>query len=135
MRKISQTITIIVLSLHEDDAHILAAMRAGASAYVFKSEPITALMSALKHGLDSPLKFSVKGLYEIVARQKDVFELSTRELEVIALLPSGKTTRELASSLYISEATVKSHLASIFRKLHVKNKLAAVLKAREAGLY
>lgn len=60
--------------------------------------------------------------------------LSERELEVLALLASGKTNAEVAAALFISVGTVKSHSANIYRKLEAKNRTEAVARARELGL-
>jgi len=57
--------------------------------------------------------------------------LSPRELEVLTILATGKSTKEIARQLYLSEATIKTHLASIYRKLEVSNRISAVAVARD----
>jgi DNA-binding NarL/FixJ family response regulator len=109
-RNISSSIGIVVLTLDDDDAHLLAGLQAGASAYVVKSAPIAEVIAAVAHAAIA------------------------RELEVLALLPRGQTSSEIASQLFISEATVKTHLASIYRKLAVANRTEAVVAAIKHGL-
>jgi two-component system response regulator DesR len=57
--------------------------------------------------------------------------LSSRELEVLTILATGKNTKEIARQLYLGEPTIKTHLASIYRKLEVSNRISAVAVARE----
>jgi DNA-binding NarL/FixJ family response regulator len=57
--------------------------------------------------------------------------LSARELEVLTILATGRSTKEIAKELYLSEPTIKTHLASIYRKLEVNNRISAVVVARE----
>lgn len=129
-RKISKTIGIVVLTLSQDDSHILAAMRAGASAYVNKNAAISELLSAIEFATKSPLSFSAQGINRAIMARKESFHLTARELDVLALLPSGNTTQMIAETLFLSQSTVKTHLISIFRKLEVSNRTAAVNKAR-----
>ncbi len=129
-RKLSKTIGIVVLTLSQDDAHIIAAMTAGASAFVGKSAPMVELLSAIEFSTKSPLSFSAKNLTRAIMNGKDSFHLTAREFDVLALLPTGNTTAMIAHTLFVSQSTIKTHLASIFRKLEVTNRTAAVHKAR-----
>jgi DNA-binding NarL/FixJ family response regulator len=125
-RSISQEIAIVVLSLFEDGNHIIAAMKAGASSYVCKNAPLPQLMASVNFSLANPLSFSAIGLsgaIENLERQKG---LTAREFDILALLETGISTRNIALQLFISQATVKTHLASIYRKLDVSNRTAAV---------
>jgi len=129
-RKISQTLGIVVLTLSHDDAHLIAAMQAGASAFVSKSAPMVELLAAIEFSTKSPLSFSAKGLGRAIKANKDGFHLTPREFDVLALLPTGATTEMIAKALFLSESTIKTHLSSIFRKLEVTNRTSAVNKAR-----
>ncbi|HUW87632.1 MAG TPA: response regulator transcription factor [Candidatus Paceibacterota bacterium] len=133
-RQISNTIGIVVLTLNDDDNHLLAALQAGASAYVLKSSPLTEVISAVAHAFSSPLIFSAKGLSSAIARKDENFGLTAREIEVLALLPKGQKTSQIAAELFVSEATVKTHLASIYRKLSASNRTKAVVTAIRHGL-
>lgn len=133
-RKISQTLGIVVLTLNESDEHLLAAMKAGASSYIQKTAPMSELIAAIEYSTKSPLSFSAKGLSGAIKAATYSFNLTAREFDVLSLLPSGASTKAIASDLFLSQATVKTHLASIFRKLEVSNRTAAVSKARKHNL-
>lgn len=125
-RSISADIAIVVLTFHEDSNHVIAAMKAGASAYVCKSAPIPELISAINHALSSPLSFSAKNLAVLLNQSITEKKLTAREYDLLALLETGMTTKEIAERLFISQATAKTHLVSIYRKLEVKNRTSAV---------
>ena len=133
-RQISPSIGIVVLTLNDDDAHLLACLEAGASAYVLKRDPVRDVIAAVSHAHISPLNFSGKGLSAAISRREKGFGLTPRELEVLALLPKGMMSAHIAAELFISEATVKTHLASIYRKLSVANRSQAVAIAMKHGL-
>lgn len=133
-RKVSDTIGIVVLTLNDDDGHLLASLQAGASAFVLKSAPITELLAAVAHAAATPLRFSAKGLQSAFAHREDGFGLTSRELEILALLPKGPKSSQIASELFVTEATIKTHLASIYRKLNVANRTEAVVTAIKHGL-
>ncbi len=132
IRSISQEIGVVVLTLNDHENYIRAAMKAGASAFVSKSEPIPSLVAAIKHSLASPLSFSAKGLEKVFKNAHNV--LTAREFELLAQLERGQTTAQISKSLFISPATVKTHLASIYRKLEVSNRTAAIHAMHEQGL-
>ena len=133
-RGLSKNIGIVVLTLNDSDSHLLAAMKAGANAYILKSEPLTELIAAIDYSLQSPLSFSAKGIASAIAATTENFHLTAREFDVLHLLPSGASTESIATDLYVSQATIKTHLAAIFRKLEVTNRTAAVTKARKHNL-
>jgi len=125
-RSVSNEIAIVVLSLFEDSNHVLAAMKAGASSYVCKSAPLPQLIAAVKHSLVSPRSFSAMGLSNAIEYQENQKGLTAREFDILALLEKGTSTKNIALQLFISQSTVKTHLASIYRKLEVSNRTAAV---------
>jgi len=132
IRSISREIGIIVLTLNAHENYIRAAMKAGASAFVSKSEPIPALVAAIKHSLISPLSFSAKGLAKLINQSHNT--LTAREFDLLVQLEQGQTTAQISKTLFISPATVKTHLASIYRKLEVTNRTAAIHAMHEQGL-
>ncbi len=132
IRGISREIGIIVLTLNAHGNYIRAAMRAGASAFVSKSEPIPGLVAAIKHSLISPLSFSAQGLEKTIAHSHNT--LTAREFDLLVQLEQGQSTAQISKTLFISPATVKTHLASIYRKLEVTNRTAAVHAMHEQGL-
>ena len=133
-RSISQTIAIIVLTLNEHDDFLLASMKAGASSYLNKSAPLLEILAAIDHSLVAPLTFSSRETVKTVERKRDKFDLSQRELQILTQLHKAAPVAELASSLFITEATLKTHLSSIYRKLDVHSRLQAIEKARVTGL-
>ena len=90
--------------------------------------------SAIDHALVSPLAFLSRDTVKIFDRDQLTLGLSQREIQILSQLHLGAPLKELAASLFIAEATLKTHLASIYRKLEVKNRVQAIDKARIAGL-
>ena len=134
VRSISSTIAIVVLTLNEHSDFLLASMKAGASSYIHKSAPLSELLSALDFALTSPTSFASKEISATIARKSEKFSLSPRELQIVTQLHRGEPLKILAGSLFITEATLKTHLASIYRKLEVNNRLQAIEKVRIAGI-
>ena len=134
VRTISAEMAIVVLTFNESDDFLLSAMRAGASAYVNKSAPLTELTAAVDHALASPGSFAAKEIVDALQRKQLKFGLSQRELQILALLPTDEPLSALAKSLFISESTLKTHLTHIYKKLDVKSRLQAINVARKAGL-
>ncbi len=134
VRSISTTVAIVVLTLNEREEFLLASMKAGASAYVHKTAPIGDLISALEFALKSPTSFAAKEIASAIERKDGKFSLSPRELQIVTQLHRGETLKLLAGSLFITEATLKTHLASIYRKLGVHTRLQAIEKVRQSGI-
>jgi DNA-binding NarL/FixJ family response regulator len=134
VRTISAEMAIVVLTFNESDDFLLAAMNAGASAYVNKSSPLSELIAAVEHAQASPRSFAAKDIVNALQRKQIKFGLSQRELQIIVLLPTDEPLSSLAKSLFISESTLKTHLTHIYSKLGVKNRLQAINVARKAGL-
>ena len=134
VRKNSQRIGIVVLSFLDDDANLLASLNAGASAFISKSAPIDEILTAIHSAKKSPLTFSSKGLIRAVNSRAFKATLTSRELEIIAKLPSGLSGEQLSKELFITESTLKTHLNSIYRKLQVRNRSGAVSEAKRRGL-
>jgi DNA-binding NarL/FixJ family response regulator len=132
IRSISREIGVVVLTLNDHENYIRAAMKAGASAFVSKSEPIPALVAAIKHSLISPLSFSAQSLAKVLSHSHNT--LTAREFDLLVQLEQGQTTAQISKTLFISPATVKTHLASIYRKLEVTNRTAAIHAMHEQGL-
>ena len=134
VRSISSTIAIVVLTFNEQNDFLLASMRAGASSYIHKSAPLSELISALNFALSSPTSFAAKEISAAITQKSEQFSLSPRELQIVTQLHRGETLKILAGSLFITEATLKTHLSSIYRKLGVKNRLQAIEKVRIVGI-
>lgn len=134
VRTISTEIAIVVLTFNDSDDQLLAAMKAGASAFVNKSAPLPELMAAIAHAQASPRSFAAQEIVDALQRKHLKFGLSQRELQIITMLPTDEQLSTLAKSLFISESTLKTHLTHIYRKMSVKNRLQAINVARKTGL-
>ncbi|MGR0320410.1 response regulator [Agromyces sp. ZXT2-3] len=125
---------VLVLTNYDTDADILGAIEAGASGYLLKDAPPGELVAAIRAAAagESALAPAVASRLDESQRGGDQ-RLTVREAEVLALVAAGRTNREIGQSLFLSEATVKSHLVHIFTKLGVGSRTAAVARARELG--
>ena len=135
IREHSKEMAIVVLTMSEEESQLIAAMRAGASAFVKKSAPVSEVISALKSSLELPKNFNAPGLAAALKSSQVVELLTHREITVLQALNQPGTNKELAKGLFISEATFKTHLAAIYRKLEVKSRFGAVTKARSLNLF
>jgi DNA-binding NarL/FixJ family response regulator len=133
-RKNDQKIGIVVISILDDDSNLIACMNAGASGFVSKTSTLDDILAAIQSAARSPLSFTSKGLVRAVNSKVYKSALTSRELEIIAKLPSGLSGEELAKDLFITESTLKTHLGSIYRKLQVRNRTGAVSEAKRRGL-
>jgi len=134
VRSISSHTALVVLSFSEGDEFVLAAMNAGASAFVQKAAPLSELIASVEHALSSPETFSARDIAGAMKRTRNSFGLSQRELQILTQLHKGAPLKEFAESLFISESTLKTHLSSIYRKMDVKNRVQAIEKAKLSGL-
>lgn len=133
-RKNDQRIGIVVISILDDDSNLIACMNAGASGFVSKTSTLDDILAAIHSAAKSPLSFTSKGLVRAVNSRVFKGTLTSRELEIIAKLPTGLSGEELARDLFITESTLKTHLGSIYRKLQVRNRSGAVSEAKRRGL-
>lgn len=132
MRERGENTPVLVLTTYDSDADIMAAMSAGASGYMLKDAPPREIKAAVHSAATGANALSPQIASRLVQRiQSPLPQLSARELEILELLAQGKSNRELATQLYISEATVKTHLVHIFDKLGVENRTAAIATAME----
>ena len=128
---------IVVLTMHASDEQIFAAMEAGASAFVGKESKATEVVSAARHAAVAPRTFLCAGLSAAMVRRATAPaapRLSGREAEVLALLADGLGTGEIASNLYMSESTAKTHITHIYQKLGAANRAQALVAAMRQGL-
>ena len=135
IRKHSKEMAIVILTMSDEEGHIIAAMRAGASAFVKKSAPLEDVVASLRSALSQPENFSASGLVNLLKKPDAADVLTPRELTVLHALSLPGTNSQLAKTLYISEATLKTHLAAIYRKLKVSNRFSAVTKGKSLNLF
>ncbi|MER6943885.1 response regulator transcription factor [Nonomuraea sp. NPDC000554] len=136
LREQTPGIRVLVLTTFDNDADVLPAIEQGATGYLLKDTPRAELRRAVQAAArgETVLSPSVAGVLTHKARTPEQQTLSRRELEVLGLIARGATNREVAAKLFITEATVKTHLLHIFAKLEVKDRAAAVAAAYETGL-
>ena len=120
---ITPLVKFLVLTLGDDPQSLAVAHQRGAAAYVLKGEPVTHLLSIIDQLESTGYHFAAPAL------PQNRFDLTQRELNVIQILQTGWSAKEMASHLFLAEATVKTHLASIYRKLEVKNRTQAIMVA------
>ena len=120
---ITPLIKFVVLTLGDDPASLRIAHERGAAAYVLKGEPVSHLLSVIEQLENSTYHFAAPAL------PHNRFDLTQRELDVIQILQTGWSAKEMGSHLFLSEATIKSHLAAIYRKLSVRNRTQAIVVA------
>jgi len=127
---------VLVLTTYDTDSDVLPAIKAGATGYLLKDTPREELFRAVSaaHRGESVLSPAVAGRLMGELRAPAREELSQRELEVLGLIAQGCTNRETATRLFISEATVKTHLLHAYAKLGVRDRAAAVAAAYARGL-
>ena len=133
MKKSGAASKFVVLTMHDDTQTLESAKDAGAIAFVTKSAPTESLLEILQTIATGTDKFLKAGKINQITEAKD-FELTPRELEVLTLLPTGATANAIGALLFLTEATVKTHLASIYRKLAANNRAQAVSIAIENKL-
>jgi DNA-binding NarL/FixJ family response regulator len=135
---------VLVLTTFDEDEHVYDALRAGAAGFLLKSCPPEELL----HAVRSVAAGATPLAPEITRRLVDVFlsapgrsapvpglaSLTAREIEVLTLVGRGRTNADLARELFLSEATVKTHINRIFSKLDIRDRTQAVIYAYEAGL-
>jgi DNA-binding NarL/FixJ family response regulator len=134
VRKISDRTGIVVLTLNSAEDYLLTVMKAGASAFVEKSAPLAELISAIVHSYIAPLSFNAKGISRVMKKEHEANALTIREIQVLEKLSEGLSAADIGTQLFITQATVKTHLASIYRKLGTKNRIQAIIAAKKIGL-
>jgi DNA-binding NarL/FixJ family response regulator len=127
---------VLVLTTYDTDRDVLPAIKAGATGYLLKDTPRDELQRAIRaaHAGEAVLSPAVATRLLGQVRQPALEPLSARELDVLALVAKGSTNRAVAAALFISEATVKTHLLHVYAKLGVSDRAAAVAVAYERGL-
>jgi DNA-binding NarL/FixJ family response regulator len=140
LRERSVRARVLVLTTYDSDSDVLPAVQAGATGYLLKDAPSSELIRAVRsaHRGQAVLSPSVAGtLMTQVGSVESAPErptLSPREVQVLRLVAAGKTNREAATALFVSETTVKTHLLHLYAKLDVRDRAAAVDAAHRLGL-
>ncbi|PMD06532.1 response regulator [Brevibacterium paucivorans] len=126
---------VLILTTFDTENLIVAAMNAGAQGYLLKDAPPEELTRAVRAVNEGRPVMSDQVTVALTRRlTQPRTSLSARELEILEAVATGHTNKEIAQELFISQATVKTHLVHIFDKLGVDNRTSAVAKAREQQL-
>lgn len=145
-RDASRSCRVVILTTFDDDDSVVGALRAGASAFLLKDVDPDALASAIRivargdailapsvtrHLLD---RFAARLTTSQQEPSVRLAGLSARELEILRLLAGGRSNREIAEELTLTETTVKSHVSHLLVKLDARSRTQAVIAAYEAGV-
>jgi len=149
-RRLKETLPecrVIVLTTFDDDEYVFEGMRAGAVGYLLKDVPSSKLYEAIRSAARGEYfllpSITAKVMTEFArlsraAPTRGSVELETplsmRELEVLRLVAAGASNKEIASTLVIAEGTVKNHLTSILSKLQARDRMQAVIHAKQLGI-
>ena len=134
-RTIEKPPHVLVVTNYDTDADILGAIEAGALGYLLKDAPPEELLAAVRSAAEGDSTLSPTVANRLMTRVRTPrTSLTPRELEVLKLVASGSSNREIGRALLLSEATVKSHLVHIYDKLGVRSRTSAVAAARKQGV-
>ncbi|WIX75192.1 response regulator transcription factor [Amycolatopsis carbonis] len=127
---------VLVLTTYDTDSDVLPAIEAGATGYLLKDAPREELFRAVRAAARGEAVLSPAVASRLMGQMRAPAKepLSQREIEVLTLVARGSTNKDAAKKLFISEATVKTHLIHAYAKLGVKDRAAAVAVAFERGL-
>jgi len=139
-------VTIVMLTVNDDDEKVFDAIRNGAQGYLLKSISSREMLASLRGAVrgEAAITRSMGGRileefrrisqYGVDLPDENLVSLTMREQEVLMLVAEGETNKEIAQSLHVSIHTVKSHMRKILAKLHLKKRQEAVLYAKREGL-
>jgi DNA-binding NarL/FixJ family response regulator len=141
----AEALTVVVLTTFERDDYILDAVRAGASGFLVKNAPPEELVAAVRVAASGDALLSPSVTRRVLARmaagavpsdeaERRLAELTEREIEVLTLVAAGLSNAEIAERLILGEATVKTHVSHLLAKLHLRDRVQAVVFAYESGL-
>lgn len=145
-----ESVKVIMLTVFDDDDKIFDAILAGATGYLIKEETTAKIVDAIKNIIDGGAPMSpniaLKTMDLIKKRNSETtkknlavspqsYNLTPREVEVLELLSIGKTYKQIADQLFVSDKTIKKHIENIYNKLHVNSKMEAVFLAQKYEWY
>ena len=141
LKKAQPGVQVIMLTVMDDESHVIDAITAGASGYILKSMSINELLRAIKLAIEGKSLLHPSATKQLVDEFRKLsddgasrFRISDRELEVLQLLAYGHTNKEIARDLTISQQTVKTHVIHIFQKLDASDRTEAVAIALRRGM-
>jgi DNA-binding NarL/FixJ family response regulator len=126
---------VVILTTFDRDVEIIEAIEAGAAGYLLKDVAPATIVTAVRDAAAGRLILAPELAQRVVdSMRRPRVRFTDRERDVLTALDAGSSNREIAKALFISEATVKTHLVHIFDKLGVDSRAKAVTAAREQGL-
>ncbi len=129
-------IPVLVVTTYGTDADILTAIEAGATGYLLKDAPTEELARAIRSAAAGEVVLDAEVQRRLLGRMRTPTQnLSTRELEVLRLASAGRSNEAIARELFVSVATVKSHLAHVNTKLGTQSRSEAAATARDRGMF
>ncbi len=135
LRALGRPPAVLILTTYDRDAEILGAIEAGAAGYLLKDVPPTTIVDAIRTAARGDMFLTPELATRVVRGMRTTLpRLTERELEVLRLLATGASNKEMARALFVTEATIKSHLVHIFTKLGADSRARAIHVARETGL-
>ncbi|RIL47376.1 response regulator [Staphylococcus equorum] len=137
MKKSYPEVKILVLTSYVDDEHVISAIDKGADGYEMKDVEPDQLIKTIKKVLsgEKTIHHQAQSVIEAVSKKPHFTnKLSKRESEVLAEMTKGKTNKEIAESLFVSEKTIKTHVSHIFNKLQVTDRTQAAIYAMQNNL-
>ncbi len=135
LRALDPAPAVLILTTFDRDAEILGAIEAGAAGYLLKDVDPDVIIDGIQRAVAGDMVLSPELASRVLRGMRTPLpKLTDREIEVLRLLAQGSTNKEIARALFVTEATVKSHLAHIFAKLDVDSRSRAIHVAQETGL-
>lgn len=140
LTKRKRDVICVILTVHEDNAQIFDAIRAGAMGYLLKTSTPEEVINAIRRANNGEAvltpSIAAKVLDDFRRQQDDediedehLYELSPRELEILEFVTQGLRNKEIADKLFLAEKTVKNHVSNILKALHVNSRTEAAMKA------
>lgn len=135
LRALNPAPAVLILTTFDRDAEILGAIEAGAAGYLLKDVAPETIVEGIERAAAGDMFLTPDIASRVLKGMRDPLpKLTEREVEVLRLLATGAANREVARALFVTEATVKSHVAHIFTKLDVDSRSRAIHLAGEMGL-
>lgn len=135
LRALTPAPAVLILTTFDRDAEILGAIEAGAAGYVLKDVSPEAIVDGIRRAATGDMVLTPELATRVLKGMRSPLpRLTARELEVLRLIATGAGNKEIARALFVTEATVKSHVSHIFTKLDVDSRSRAIHVARETGV-
>lgn len=135
MRKLPQAPQVLILTTFDKDVELLACIEAGACGYLLKDVSAQTIVDSLRQAASGHMVLAPEMTLRVVeGMRRPKVELTARERDVLAQLATGAGNKQIAKALFVSEATVKTHLVHIFDKLQATTRTDAINKAKDHGL-